>query len=190
MTYFRQVYAVSESGQPLASARGRIFAAGDVGGVDPLPTMGADGIPITFVEISDVGVNQAFEVEGHTQVRWISEDGEVHAFFESLEGMEEVARAAEATSSTAVQQVSEVVGLVGIPGGIAALNSEGNVVDANDDVVGNDTRRSGAVIFATGATSARPTQSRDVMVLWLTDGTPPVNAMPGVDYWLNGGVDL
>ena len=190
MAYFRQVYAVSESGQPLASARGRIFAADDVSGVDPLPTVGADGIPITFVEISDVGVNQAFGVEGHTQVRWISEDGEVHAFFESLEGMEERAAEARATSETAVQQVSEVVGLVGVPGGIAALNPEGNVVDANGDVIGNDTRRSGAVVFASGAQTARPTQSRDVMVLWLTDGTPPANAMPGVDYWLNGGVDL
>ena len=79
---------------------------------------------------------------------------------------------------------------MGVPGGISALNSEGNVVDANGDVVGNDTRRSGAVIFASGAMTARPTQSPDVMVLWLTDGAPPVNAMPGVDYWLNGGVDL
>ena len=190
MAYFRQVYAVSEAGQPIAGARGRVYDIDDVDGTDPLAATDAAGIPIATVEISDLGVNQLFAVEDHTQVRWISEDGLVHAVFESLEGMEERAAEARATSETAVQQVSEVVGLVGIPGGIAALNSEGNVVDANGDVVGNDTRRSGAVVFASGATTARPTQSPDVMVLWLTDGTPPVNAIPGVDYWLNGGVDL
>lgn len=188
MAYFRQVYVVSEAGQPLVSARGRIFAASDINGEHPLPVTGGDGIPITFVEISDVGVNQVFEVEDHTQVRWISEDGQVHAFFESLEGMEERAASAEATASTAVQQVADFQGNVGVPGGIAALNSEGNVVDANDDVVGNDTRRTGAVIHAFGSQSARPTASPDVMVLWITEGDPPINARPGVDYWLNGGV--
>lgn len=188
MAYFRQVYAVSESGQPIAGARGRVYDINDVDGTTPLAATDAAGIPIATVEISDLGVNQLFAVEDHTQVRWISEDGLVHAVFESLEGMEERAASADATAASAIQQVADFLSQLGVPGGIAALNSEGNVVDANNDVIGNDTRRSGAVVFATGAQTARPTVSPDVMVLWVTEGDAPVNARPGVDYWLNGGV--
>ena len=101
--------------------------------------------------------------------------------------MEERAASAVETALSALSQVTEMANRVGVPGGIAGLNSEGNVTDANADVVGNDTRREGAVIFAQGATTARPTQSREVMVLWLTDGTPPVNAIGGIDVWMNEG---
>ena len=104
MAYFRQVYAVSETGQPIAGARGRVYDIDDVDGVTPLEATDAAGIPIATVEISDLGVNQLFAVEDRTQVRWISEDGLVHAVFESLEGMEERAAEARATSETAVQQ--------------------------------------------------------------------------------------
>src|SRR5699024_11607667 len=68
-----------------------------------------------------------------------------------------------------LSQVSEMASRVGVPGGIAGLNSDGNVIDANSDVIGNDTRRAGAVIFAQGADTARPTTSRDVMVLWRSE---------------------
>lgn len=188
MAYFRQVYAVNTAGQPLSSLSGRVYHIDDVAGSSPLPVTGGDGIPISLVSISDFGVNQSFAVENETQVRWISEDGEQHAIFESLQGMEETARAAEATADTAVRQVAEFLSQVGVPGGVAALNPEGDVVDANDDVVGNDVRRKGAVTWAYGSTTIRPTSSRDVMVLWITDGPAPVNALPGIDYWLNGGV--
>lgn len=186
MAIFRQVYAVDTNGQPVAAGNGRIFDIEDTGGLSPLVVTDASGVPMATVSITEAGVNQAFVVEDRTQVRWISEDGLVNVIFESLSGMEERAATAEATAATAVQQVAELVNLLGVPGGIAALNAEGNVVDANDDVIGNDTRRRGAVIWAEGHATARPTQSRDVMVLWLTDGTAPVNAVPGVDYWLNG----
>lgn len=188
MALFRQVYVVDTNGIPVAGIEGRIYDVDDSAGAAPLPTVDASDIPIALVSISDQGVNQSFYVEDRTQVRWISEDGLTSVIFESLEGMEEKAASADATASTAVQQVADFQNNVGVPGGIAALNSEGNVVDANDDVVGNDTRRTGAVIHAFGSQSARPTASPDVMVLWITEGDPPINARPGVDYWLNGGV--
>lgn len=190
MAIFRQKLVVDEAGQPVSGESGRIYDLDDTEGATPLSVVDAGGIPIVLVEISDVGVNQVFEVEDRTQVRWISEDGDIQVVFESLEGMEARAAAAEATAATAVQQVAEVVNLLGVPGGIAALNSEGNVVDANDDVIGNDTRRRGAVVAAYGSQTARPTQSRDVCVLWFTEGPAPVGAVPGVDYWMNGSVDL
>ena len=188
MALFRQSYVVDTNGVPVAGMRGRIYAADDAAGERPLEVVDAGSIPVAMIEVSEAGVNQSFIVEDHTQVRWISEDGLTHAIMESLDGMEERAAEARATASTAVAQVSNFLSQVGVPGGIAALNPEGNVVDANNDVVGNDTRRSGAVVFASGAQTARPTVSPDVMVLWITDGTPPANARPGVDYWLNGGV--
>lgn len=188
MALFRQSYVVDTNGVPISGMRGRIFAADDAAGEKPLPIVDAGSIPVAMVEISEAGVNQSFIVEDHTQVRWISEDGLTHAIMESLEGMEERAAEARATAASAVAQVADFLSQLGVPGGIAALNSEGNVVDANSDVVGNDTRRPGAVVFATGSQTARPTVSPDVMVLWITEGDPPVNARPGVDYWLNGGV--
>lgn len=186
MAIFRQKYVVDEAGQPVSGVSGRIYDLDDTDGTTPLSVVDAGGVPIVLLEIPESGVNPVFEVEDRTQVRWISEDGDIQVIFESLEGMEERAAAAEATAATAVQQVAELVNLLGVPGGIAALNAEGNVVDANDDVIGNDTRRRGAVIWAEGHATARPTQSPDVMVMWITDGTAPVNAVPGVDYWLNG----
>lgn len=190
MATFRQKLVVDEGGQFVAGVSGRIYDIEDVAGATPLDVLDAAGVPIVLLQIPDSGINPSFEVEDRTQVRWISEDGNTQVIFESLEGMEERAAQAEATAATAVQQVGQFVNLLGVPGGVAALNSEGNVVDANDDVVGNDTRRAGAVIAAYGSQTTRPTQSRDVCVLWFTEGPAPVGAVPGVDYWMNGSVDL
>lgn len=188
MALFRQIYVVDTNGQPVTGQAGRIFAVADTGGTTPLSVTDAAGIPMTTVSVSDRGVNQAFVVADQTQVRWISADGTQHVIFESLDAMEERAASAVQTAQSALGQVGAFLQQVGVPGGVAALNAEGNVVDANDDVVGNDTRRAGAVIYQVGANAQRPTQSREVMVLWITDGTEPADAIPGLDYWLNAGV--
>src|SRR5699024_10308568 len=130
----------------------------------------------------------AFVVPDRTQVLWISDDGTRHVIIESLDAMEERAASAVETAESALGQVAEMANRVGVPGGIAGLNSEGNVVDANSDVVGNATRRSVAVMLAQGADVAGPTTARDVMVLWLTDGAAAGNSIPGTDMWLNGGM--
>ena len=188
MALFRQVYVVDVNGDPIASDSGVIYDVDDTEGTAPLVVHDTAGVPMATVSISDHGVNQAFVVADRARVRWISSSGDAEAIFESLDALEGFASGAEATALSALSQVADFLSQLGVPGGIAALNSEGHVVDANDDVVGNDTRRSGAVVFATGSQTARPTVSPDVMVLWITEGEPPVNARPGVDYWLNGGV--
>lgn len=188
MAIFRQVYAVDTNGQPVAAGNGRIFDVEDTGGELPLVVTDASGVPMATVSITEAGVSQAFVVEDHTQVRWISENGEIHVIFESLSGMEETARSAEATALSVLDQIARFLESVGAPGGVAALNSEGEVVNADADVIGNDTRRPGAVTWAYGSTAVRPTASREVMVIWITEGPAPVNALAGVDIWFNGGV--
>lgn len=186
MSTFKPTYSVDTNGIPVADAVGTIHDLLDTEGATPLPVTDTAGVPMATVAISAAGVNQAFVVKDRTQVLWVSTDKLTHVIIESLDAMEERAASAVETSASALQQVGELVNRVGVPGGIAGLNSEGSVVDANADVVGNDTRRAGSVIFAQGADTARPTGSRDVMVLWTTDGTEPVNALAGVDVWLNG----
>ena len=189
MALFRQVFAVDTNGVPVAGASGTIHPVDDtVGATPPLAITDTAGVPMATVAISDAGVNQAFLVDDHTQVRWVSEDKQAHVIFESLEAMEARAASAEATALSALSQVTEFLNQVGVPGGVAALNSEGHVVDANAEIVGNDTRRAGAVVWAYGSTTPRPTGSRDVMVIWVTEGPSPVNAVPGVDVHLNAGV--
>ena len=188
MTTFRQKYTVDVNGLPVVNLRGRIYDIDDTEGGTPLPVTDVGGVPMALVEVTELGVSQAFVVEDRTQVRWISEDGQVHVIFESLEGMEAKAASAVATAESALQQMSQFMSRVGVPGGVAALNPEGNVVDADANVVGNDTRRPGSVVFAVGSTTVRPTGSRDVMVLWITEGPEPINAVPGIDVWINGVV--
>lgn len=189
MATFKPTYTVDTNGLPVVDATGTIHDLLDTEGVTPLPVTDLAGIPMATVIISANSVNQAFVVADRTQVLWVSTDKTQSAILESLDAMEERAASAVETAASALQQVGELVGRVGTPGGIAGLNSEGNVIDANADVIGNDTRRAGTVIFAQGASTPRPTTSRDVMVLWTTEGkTQPVNAMPGVDVWLNGGM--
>lgn len=189
MSVFKPMYAVDTNGLPVIDQAGTIHDLLDTEGVTPLAVEDLSGIPMATVTISVAGVNQAFVVPDRTQVLWISTDKLTNVIIESLDAMEERAASAVETAASALQQVGELVGRVGTPGGIAGLNSEGNVIDANADVIGNDTRRAGTVIFAQGASTPRPTTSRDVMVLWTTEGkTQPVNAMPGVDVWLNGGM--
>lgn len=188
MAVFKPTYAVDTNGIPVADAVGTIHDVLDAEGGTPLSVEDPGGIPMATVSISSAGVSQGFVVADKTQVMWVSDDKLTHVIFESLDAMEERAASAVETASSALQQVGELVNRVGVPGGIAGLNSEGNVIDANADVVGNDTRRSGAVIFAQGADTVRPTGSRDVMVLWTTNGDEPVNALSGVDVWLNGGM--
>lgn len=188
MATFKPTYAVDTNGIPVADERGVIFDLDDTEGEFPLQVTDPGEIPMAAVSITEAGVSQAFVVEDRTQVLWISENGDRHVILESLDAMEEKAASAVETALSALSQVAEMANRVGVPGGIAGLNSEGNVIDANADVIGNDTRRSGAVIFAQGANTARPTGSRDVMVLWTTEGTPPVNAIPGVDLWVNRGM--
>lgn len=189
MSTFKPTYVVDTNGMPVLGQSGTIHDLLDTEAVTPLQVEDLSGVPMATVAISEAGVNQAFVVPDRTQVLWISTDKLTNVIIESLDAMEERAASAVETAASALQQVGELVGRVGTPGGIAGLNSEGNVIDANSDVVGNDTRRTGAVIFAQGASTPRPTTSRDVMVLWTTEGkTQPVNAMPGVDVWLNGGM--
>lgn len=188
MATFKQTFAVDTNGIPVADAVGTIHDLSDTEALTPLAVTDLSGIPMATVSISASGVNQAFVVDDRTQVLWISSDKTLHVIIESLDAMEERAASAVETASSALGQVSEMANRVGVPGGIAGLNSEGNVIDANSDVVGNDTRRAGAVIFAQGADTARPTTSRDVMVLWTTEGGAPVNALAGVDVWINGGM--
>lgn len=188
MSTFKPTYSVDTNGLPVIDQAGTIHDLLDTEGVAPLPVTDLAGVPMATVTISAAGVNQAFAVEDRTQVRWISADKLTNVIIESLDAMEERAASAVETASSALQQVSAIAGRVGVPGGIAGLNSEGNVTDANADVVGNDTRRQGAVIFAQGAETPRPTGARDVMVLWITDGLPPANAIAGVDVWVNGGM--
>lgn len=188
MATFKQTFAVDTNGIPVADAVGTIHDLSDTEALTPLAVTDLSGIPMATVSISASGVNQAFVVDDRTQVLWISSDKTLHVIIESLDAMEERAASAVETASSALGQVSEMANRVGVPGGIAGLNSEGNVIDANSDVVGNDTRRTGAVIFAQGADTARPTASRDVMVLWTTEGGAPVNALAGVDVWINGGM--
>lgn len=188
MATFKQTFAVDTNGIPVADAVGTIHDLSDTEALTPLAVTDLSGIPMATVSISASGVNQAFVVDDRTQVLWISNDKTLHVIIESLDAMEERAASAVETASSALGQVSEMANRVGVPGGIAGLNSEGNVIDANSDVVGNDTRRTGAVIFAQGADTARPTASRDVMVLWTTEGGAPVNALAGVDVWINGGM--
>lgn len=188
MATFKQTYAVDTNGIPVADATGTIHAIEDTEGATPLAITDLAGVPMASVTISAAGVNQAFMVDDRTQVLWVATEGDVHVIIESLDAMEERAASAVETSESALQQVSEMANRVGVPGGIAGLNSEGSVVDANADVVGNDTRRQGAVIFAQGAETPRPTGSREVMVLWVTDGLPPANAIAGIDVWVNGGM--
>lgn len=188
MATFRPTYTVDTNGVPVVDATGTIHAIEDTEGVTPLAVEDLSGIPMATVAISVAGVNQAFVVPDRTQVLWISTDKLTNVIIESLDAMEERAASSVETAASALQQVGELVGRVGAPGGIAGLNSEGSVVDANADVVGNDTRRQGAVIFAQGAETPRPTTSRDVMVLWTTEGLPPANAIAGIDVWVNGGM--
>ena len=188
MSTFKPTYVVDTNGIPVADAAGTIHDLSDTEALTPLAVTDLSGIPMATVSISASGVNQAFVVDDRTQVLWISNDKTLHVIIESLDAMEERAASAVETASSALGQVSEMANRVGVPGGIAGLNSEGNVIDANSDVVGNDTRRTGAVIFAQGADTARPTASRDVMVLWTTEGGAPVNALAGVDVWINGGM--
>ena len=187
MSTFKPTYVVDTNGIPVVDQSGTIHDLLDTEAATPLAVEDLSGIPMAAVTVSASGVNQAFVVEDRTQVLWISSDRTQSAIIESLDAMEERAASAVETALSALSQVTEMANRVGVPGGIAGLNSEGNVTDANADVVGNDTRREGAVIFAQGATTARPPQSREVMVLWLTDGTPPVNAIGGIDVWMNEG---
>ena len=187
MATFKPTYVVDTNGMPVVDQSGTIHDLLDTEATTPLAVQDLGGIPMAAVAISASGVNQAFVVEDRTQVLWISADRTQNAILESLDAMEEKAASAVETARSALSQVTEMANRVGVPGGIAGLNSEGDVTDANADVIGNDTRREGAVIFAQGATTARPTQSREVMVLWLTDGTPPVNAIAGIDVWMNEG---
>lgn len=188
MSTFKPTYVVDTNGMPVFGQSGTIHDLLDTEAATPLQVEDLSGVPMATVAISEAGVNQAFVVDDRTQVLWISSDKTLHAIIESLDAMEERAASAVETASSALSQVSEMANRVGVPGGIAGLNSEGNVIDANSDVVGNDTRRAGAVIFAQGADTARPTASRDVMVLWTTEGGAPVNALAGVDVWINGGM--
>src|SRR5699024_2790409 len=188
MATFKQTYCVDTNGIPVADAVGTIHDILDTGAEAPLEISDLGEVPMATVSISESGVNQAFVVPDRTQVLWISDDGTRHVIIESLDAMEERAASAVETAESALGQVAGRANGVGVPGGIAGLNSEGTVVDATSDVVGNDTRRSGAVIFAQGADTARPTTSRDVMVLWVTEGAAPANAIPGIDMWLNGGM--
>lgn len=188
MALFKPTYCVDTNGIPVADDAGTIHDVADTEGAAPLAVEDPGGIPMATVSVSEAGVNQAFIVADRTQVLWISSDKARHVIIESLDAMEEKAAAAVETAASALGQVAEMANRVGIPGGIAGLNSEGNVIDANSDVVGNDTRRAGAVVFAQGADTARPTASRDVMVLWTTEGGAPVNALAGVDVWINGGM--
>ena len=188
MATFKPTYSVDTNGLPVADAVGTIHDILDTEAVTPLPVEDLSGIPMANVAISESGVNQAFVGADRTQVLWISTDRLVHVIMESLDAMEERAASAVETAESALGQVAEMANRVGVPGGIAGLNSEGNVIDADADVVGNDTRRAGAVIFAQGADTVRPTTSREVMVLWTTEGDPPANALPGVDVWINGGM--
>ena len=187
MATFKQTYVVDTNGMPVVDQSGTIHDLLDTEATAPLAITDLSGIPMAAVTVSASGVNQAFVVEDRTQVLWISADRTQSAVLESLDAMEERAASAVETALSALSQVTEMAARVGVPGGIAGLNSEGNVTDANSDVVGNDTRREGAVIFAQGANTARPTSSREVMVLWLTDGTPPANAIAGIDVWMNEG---
>ena len=188
MSTFKPTYVVDTNGMPVVDQSGTIHDLIDTEAATPLAVEDLSGIPMAAVTVSASGVNQAFVVEDRTQVLWISSDRTQSAVLESLDAMEERAASAVETASSALSQVSEMANRVGVPGGIAGLNSEGNVIDANSDVIGNDTRRAGAVIFAQGADTARPTTSRDVMVLWTTEGGAPVNALAGVDVWINGGM--
>ena len=188
MATFKPTYVVDTNGMPVVDQSGTIHDLLDTEATIPLTVQDLGGIPMAAVTVSASGVNQAFVVEDRTQVLWISADRTQSAVLESLDAMEERAASAVETASSALSQVSEMANRVGVPGGIAGLNSEGNVIDANSDVIGNDTRRAGAVIFAQGADTARPTTSRDVMVLWTTGGGAPVNALAGVDVWINGGM--
>lgn len=188
MATFKQTFAVDTNGVPVSDAVGTIHDLADTEAATPLAVADLSGIPMATVTISAAGVNQAFVVDDRTQVLWVSNDRLTHVVIESLDAMEERAASAVETATSALSQVTTMADRVGVPGGIAGLNSEGNVMDANSDVVGNDTRRAGAVIFAQGANTARPTSSREVMVMWITDGTPPVNAIAGIDYWVNGGM--
>ena len=187
MATFKATYVVDTNGMPVIDQSGTIHDLLDTEATTPLAVQDLGGVPMAAVAISESGVNQAFVVEDRTQVLWISADRTQNAILESLDAMEEKAASAVETARSALSQVTEMANRVGVPGGIAGLNSEGDVTDANADVIGNDTRREGAVIFAQGSTTARPTQSREVMVLWLTDGTPPVNAIAGIDVWMNEG---
>lgn len=188
MSTFKPTYVVDTNGMPVVDQSGTIHDLLDTEAATPLAVEDLSGIPMAAVTVSASGVNQAFVVEDRTQVLWISSDRTQSAIIESLDAMEERAASAVETAASALQQVTAMANRVGVPGGIAGLNSEGDVIDANADVIGNDTRRRGAVTFAQGANTPRPTTSRDVMVLWTTDGTPPVNAIGGIDVWLNRGL--
>lgn len=188
MALFRQVYVVDVNGDPVAGDSGVIYDVDDTEGRAPLIVHDTAGVPMATVSISDHGVNQAFVVADRARVRWISSSGDSEVIFESLDALEGFASGAEATALSALSQVTEFLNQVGVPGGVAALNSEGHVVDANAEIVGNDTRRAGAVVWAYGSTTPRPTGSRDVMVIWVTEGPTPANAVPGIDVHLNAGV--
>lgn len=188
MATFRPTYSVDTNGLPVVDMLGTIHDLTDIAGATPLIVTDPAGVPLATVAITAAGVNQAFSVADKTQVLWVSRDKTRAVIIESLDAMEERAASAVETARAALQQVSAMASRVGVPGGIAGLNSEGNVTDANSDVVGNDTRRAGAVVWATGANTPRPTGSRDVMVIWVTDGNPPANAIAGIDVWMNGAM--
>lgn len=185
MAIFQQRYVVDTSGQPVASASGRIYATSDTTFTNPLAVTDLVGVPMTEVAISEIGVNVAFVVEDHMQVIWRSSDSSTTVLFESLDGMYEAAVSAREAAISSFLQAERFAGQLGVPGGFAGLNSEGDVTDADGNVVGNDTRRPGSVIWATGAQTPRPTASDRVLVIWVTDGEEPVNALPGVDIWAN-----
>src|SRR5699024_12647056 len=98
-----------------------------------------------------------------------STDVLVHVVMETLDAMEERAASAVETAESALGQVAEMANRGGVPGGIAGLNSECHAVDANSHVVGNDTRRSGAVRFAQVADTAASTTSRAETVRWVSE---------------------
>src|SRR5699024_6209544 len=150
MATFQPTYSVDTDRLPVAHAVGTLRDTLGAEAATPLPVEDRSGMPMANVAISEPGVNQAFVVADRTQVLWISTDGLVHVVMESLDAMEERAASAVETAESALGQVAEMANRVGVPGGIAGLNSEGNVIDADADVVGNDTRRAGAVIFAQG----------------------------------------
>src|SRR5699024_10550716 len=188
MATFKPTYSVDTNALPIADAVGLLYDILNTEAATPLPVEDLSGIPMANVAISESGVNQAFVVADRTQVLWISTDGLVHVVMESLDAMEERAASAVETAESALGQVAAMANRVGVPGGIAGLNSEGDGIEVVADVGGEDARRAGAVSVAQGADTVRPTTSREVTVLWTTEGDPPANALPGVDVWSNGGM--
>lgn len=198
---FGQIFAADPSQTDNVATQGSIliFAPGDVAKT-PLALTAVDGaLTLTNpVTLNANGFGPAFMAD-IDQVAW--EGGGFSGTFESYRGMKDVVLASQSVSEAAraaadksAEAAATAAAAAGIPMPAGGLQGQTLVKKSDIDFAvewktpssggGSDT--GGSVQYVRGdSTAPRPTSSRTVMVIFLTTGpTPPVNAVPDLDMWI------